>query len=81
MSSGCSSRSNGGGTYRHIMTDFDRESRTVATSLLCFDSLGHHVCRQSDTTTINLSLIPRLTDCGDQYVVWEQDHHCLRAYT
>lgn len=51
MSSGCSSRNDGGGTYKNKMTDFDRESRTVGASLSCRDSLGHHVCRQSGPCT------------------------------
>ena len=51
MSSGCSSRNAGGGTYKNKMTDFDRESRTVGASLSCRDSLGHHVCRQSGPCT------------------------------
>jgi len=51
MRSGCSSHSDGGGSYKNKMTDFDRESRTVGTSLTCCDSLGHHVCRQRGPRT------------------------------
>ena len=40
------SHSNSGGTYKHKMIDFDRESRSVGTSLSC-ESFGHCVWRQS----------------------------------